>query len=110
MEISNIPSTGAMLRKYVDENRIRQAGWARKQNIKSDNVRKYLKRKSIRTDTLFKICHVLSYNFFYDLALALPQEFRHALTADQQRISVLEKEIETLRIQNELLERMVKGK
>ncbi len=108
MENNNIPSIGAMLRKYVDDNRIRQAAWARKQNIGKDNVRLYLKRKSMRTDTLFRICHVLNYNFFSDLATTLPVEYKHGLTVDQQRIAALEEENKLLRNQVELLKELIK--
>jgi hypothetical protein len=108
METTEPVNTGAMLRRYVDEKRIRQGAWSRTQNVNRETVRKYFKKTSMQTTTLFAVCHALKYNFFADLAATLPAEYGYAPGALQQQLDALRKENETLKTQVELLKEVVK--
>ena len=71
---NDVPDIGAMLRKYVDEKRIRQVAWGRKQGTDARTVAGYLKKKKMHVHTLLTICRVLNYNFFKEILSTLPAD------------------------------------
>ena len=99
---------GQRIKKYVEENRVSQAAWSRRQKISQKTIWKYMKSENMRTDTLFNICQELKYNFLREIADQLPAEFPpHAVNPLQQRVEELEKENERLKHEIEILERVV---
>jgi len=111
INITALPHTGEILRKYVKEKRIYQAAWARAQKVRASTVNSYFKKPTMQLETLFAICQVLNYNFIRDVADALPPELpSKTSTAQQLRIGELEKEIERLQIENALLKELAGGK
>lgn len=94
------PHIGQMLRKHVKQKRIFQSGWARKQGITAKAIGNYLKRPTMRIDTLFTICQVLEYNFFTDIAQQLPAELPPAIRHEnEQQFEIVKQENEQLKLQ-----------
>lgn len=104
-----LPHLGQMLRTYVKANRVYQSPWARLQGVQFKTVNSYFKKATMQAGTLFTVCQVLKYNFFRDIADELPAEFPSKTPpAFTQRISELEKEVERLKIEIAVLERLKK--
>lgn len=100
---------GKMLRAHMDKNKYNKAALARQAGWKARNVAHYFKRPSVQVSTLIMLSHGMKYNFLRDLADELPAEFPSKTPpALAVRISELEKEVERLRIEIAVLERMKK--
>ena len=110
---NNNINTGKILDDYLTKNRIAKASLGRKINRDRVSVLRYTQNISIQTGILLDICHALKYNFFQDLANALPRDFAFQEVIDTERIAIenerqaliekLKNENNTLKIQNELL-------
>ena len=106
--LKKLPHIGEILKKYVKKNRIYQSAWARHQGVKFKTVNSYYKRPSLQVETLFNICQVLKYNFIREIADQLPAEFPpHATNPLQDENAALKKEIEMLKHEVEILNRVV---
>ncbi len=102
------PHIGKILKAYVREKRISQAGWARQQGIGAQQVARYLKRPDQRIGTLFTISQVLKHNFLREIADQLPAEFPpHHENPLSIRVAELEKENEMLKMQVDLLKEVL---
>jgi hypothetical protein len=102
-EFKKTAHIGQKLRKYVTENRIFIAAWAREQGVNPVTVARYFKRPTMRVSTLFTICQVLKYNFIREIADQLPAEFPpHPANPLQQRVSELEEENKMLKREIEI--------
>lgn len=100
------PHIGAMLRKYIKTNRLAQSAWARRQGVKSTNIARYLKQPTMQIDTLFAVCFALKYNFFKDIAAALPAEMPPANQHEkEQQFEALKEENKQLKLQVATLEK-----
>lgn len=100
------PHTGSMLRKFIKTNRYSQAAWAHRQGVKPLAIARYLKRPTMRIDTLFAVCHALNYNFFKQIADALPAEMPPATQHEnEQQLQTLKQENEQLKLQVATLEK-----
>lgn len=97
------PHIGEILKTYRKQKRIYQSGMSRALNVYYSTVNRYFKKPSMQTTTLWNVCHVLKHNFFADLAAMLPPEFSHGTNTADEKIAALEKEIEKLKIENEVL-------
>jgi DNA-binding Xre family transcriptional regulator len=103
--METVPHIGNRLRQFVQQRRIFQSGWARKQGITEQTIARYLKQPTMRVDTLFAICLTLKYNFIREIADALPAELEPRAVPDQtaqvaaqeQRIAQLETQVATLK-------------
>ena len=103
-EIKKPYHIGNRLKKYVTDNRLSRANWARAQGIIPRQVFEYFKNENMRVSTLFTICGVLQYNFIREIADQLPADLPpHTINPLQQRVDELEKENEKLREQVALL-------
>jgi len=106
-EFAKSTHIGQRLRKYVTEKRIFQAGWSREQGVNPVTIARYFKKPTMRVSTLFTISQVLKYNFIREIADQLPEEFPpHKPNPLQQENDALKKEIETLKIKMEVLEKV----
>ncbi|MFN0274266.1 MAG: hypothetical protein ACKVPJ_00850 [Chitinophagales bacterium] len=108
MEKTESPHIGSMLQAYAKQKRTYKGAWARHQQVRRSTVSGYFKKPTMQTATLWDICHVLQYNFFADISALLPPEFAHAPNTADEKIALLEKEIEKLKIENNVL-REVRG-
>lgn len=100
------PHIGNMLRKHIKTNRLAQSAWARRQGVKASNIARYLKQSTMQIDTLFAVCYALKYNFFKEIANALPEEMPPATKHEgEQQLEVLKQENEHLKLQVTTLEK-----
>lgn len=97
-QLQKTPHIGKMLKKYIMENKVFQAAWARQQNVNSKTIAKYFKKESMQVSTLFTISQVLKYNFIGDIAKQLPAELPpHTPNPLETEVTSLKKEIEKLK-------------
>jgi hypothetical protein len=103
------PLIGNMLKAHVKKNRLFQSGWARQQGVHPKTIATYLKNPTMRIDTLFTICQVLEYNFFREIADALPEQLPpHPVSKNETRIIEMEQRVKDLELQNATLEKALK--
>lgn len=106
--MTKAPHIGQTLKQYVDDNRLSQAAWARRANVNADTVAKYLKRPSMRVDTLMAVCEQLEYNFLRDIANTLPPTLPPLAPKDQtMELAALQAENAALKIEIAALERAI---
>ena len=67
-----MPHIGAMLNKFMTENRITKAECARRMGVHPSQVTKFLQNYTIQTDTLWKFCIALNHDFLSELSPKLP--------------------------------------
>jgi DNA-binding Xre family transcriptional regulator len=112
--MNTTPHIGNMLMDYVKRKRIYQSGWARQQGVTKQTIAKYLKNSSMRIDTMLRICETLNHNFLREIADMLPPSMEPPAVANQQQdITILQQEVEALKLQVATLEKaltLVAGK
>lgn len=94
---TTMPHLGEMLQSYFDRKRTYQAALARAINREPDTLRKYKQRHSLQAAILWELSHALKYNFFADLAAALPADFEKASS-----LSIDEKDAEIADLRNQV--------
>lgn len=101
----NAPDIGEMLRVHLKEHRIKQNGLSRYMGKFPLFIYISKKKKTLQTDALWDICHGLEYNFFEDIARALPDAFKSATTTNLKdtEIAALKAELEKVTIERDLL-------
>lgn len=109
-------NTGRMLDNFLRKNNIAKSSLASDINRNKVSVLQYTENVSIQTGILIDICYALKYNFFQDLANALPKEFNHGVVIEPEKatkeqeqqalLAQLQEENKVLKIQNELLMKM----
>ena len=105
------PEMGALLLKYLKTNRTRRSVLARMLGISPQAMVKYAQKKSLQTETVWKLSMILKHNFFQDFADLLPKHFSTYAVIDtslQDRVAQLEKENALLTAQVEVLERVIR--
>lgn len=101
------PDFGSMLNKHIRRNRFYQAALARDIGVRSETVADFLKRPDNKVHTVWNICFALRRNFFYDLGALLPQDLPHATTPKDERIAELEKQVQELTIERDVLQKVL---
>lgn len=91
--------TGAMLKKYFEDNRIRKSALARVLGRNIVTLNSYLKNKSMQTSILFELCHALEHNFFAEFASALPKHYSTNVAEDTTNAD----KIAELTLENQIL-------
>ena len=102
---------GEIIHRYFEDKRIRRAALARLMAIQLKSLMIYEKKESIQTSRLLELCTHLQHNFFMDIATQLPPNYTTATDVFAQKkdtIASLEKEIEKLKIENDLLKKICK--
>jgi hypothetical protein len=97
---------GAIVKKYIDKNKIAKASLARKLNISGSAIIAYQKSASLNTGALLEMTHALKHNFFQDIASMLPKTYSTDAPVDQtkeQRIAELELENMILKAEKAVL-------
>jgi hypothetical protein len=103
--------TGNLLKTYYAKNRIRKSPLARHLGRNVKTIADYLKNSTIQTAILWEISTVLKHNFFMDIAYRLPTEFTTDApinTEKDERILTLEKQVELLTAERDVLLRAMK--
>lgn len=110
-ELSNPIHIGEVVKKYIDANKIYKSALARKINKSDSTIIRYQKSSTLQTSILFELSHALKHNFFADIAAQLPVEYSTQKTEESakniQTILDLQKEIERLTIENNLLKSII---
>jgi hypothetical protein len=111
---AEMPRIGGLLQAYMDKHNIYQAALARAIQRDPRTIIQYRKSQSIQAAIIWELSHALKYNFFADLAAALPDTFgcNNAGEPDKkdELIASLQADIEKLQGEKELLMSIVKGK
>jgi type III secretory pathway component EscV len=109
-----VPHIGQILTAYYKKKKIYQAALARDMNRTVNTMVSYKKNHSMQTAVLWELCHVLKYNFFADLAVALPDTFgrnnNEALEEKDKEITTLQAEVTRLQQEKDLLVHLIKDK
>ncbi len=104
-------NTGLMLKTFIKKNRIYRSSLSRKLGRRYTTVIRYQKRTTMQCNVLMEISAALNHNFFTDIAALLPADMPPATaleTNQATRIAELEKEIEKLKLEMAVMERMMK--
>lgn len=108
------PHIGQMLAGYYKKKKIYQAALSRDMGRSVPTMANYKKNHSIQIAILWKLCHVLKYNFFADLAAALPDTFgrnsNEELDEKDKEITALQAEVTRLQQEKDLLVHLIKDK
>ena len=109
--------TGKLLTAFIAKNRINKAELGRNINRTGVSISKYTNNSSIQTGILIDLCYALQHNFFQDIVNLLPADFTKNEPIDVQKnllsekqialIAKLEEENKVLKIQNELLTKII---
>jgi transcriptional regulator with XRE-family HTH domain len=106
------PHTGEMLKALYKKRRIRKAALARKINRRASTLASFAKNHTIQTAVLWELSHALKHNFFADIAAQLPAEYAtnvEANTTNSDRITQLERQVELLEAEKNVLLLAFKG-
>lgn len=95
------PHMGSFIKNYLRTHNISGASLARKMQRSPVTISNYYKNRSLQMHIIWEISHALQHNFFEDMAAMVPAEFSH-------KPSVVDPELERLRIENELLKELLK--
>ena len=106
--MDDAPHTGNMIAAALKARGLSQARLARKTGRDNSGLGRLAKRHSIQTDTLWEMCHALRYNFFADLAAALPPDYQStAPPALQAELDETKAALEKMRIERDVLMRLM---
>ncbi len=106
-----IINVGEIVKNYIDTNRIFKSSLARKIDKADSTIIRYQNSETLQTSIILELSHALKHNFFAEIAMLLPPEYSAPKTeqasANLQTILELQKEIEKLNIENNLLKSIV---
>jgi DNA-binding Xre family transcriptional regulator len=108
---------GILLNKFMMDNHISNQELAKKIGRIPLSVNQYRRKDTMQTGVLAEICHATQHNFFSDMAYKLPQHFTTSypkddalITEKDALIAQLKEENKVLKIQNDLLLQIQRGK
>jgi hypothetical protein len=104
---------GQLLKDYLSAHKIIKSALARK-IVKNDNeILRYQKSASLKTEVLLALSHALKHNFFADIALLLPTNYSQTISgevlAKDLRIAELEQQILILEAEKAVLLSVMKS-
>ncbi|WP_291127969.1 hypothetical protein [Flavobacterium sp. UBA7682] len=109
--------TGILLTKVIKEKHISNPALGKMIGRIPLSVKQYKQKSTMQTAVLAEICHALQHNFFSDMADKLPQHFTknqpNTDKINQEKdalIAQLQEENKVLKIQNDILLEIQKGK
>lgn len=109
--------TGVMLRKIIEQKHISHPALGKLIGRIPLSVKQYTQKGTMQTAVLAELCHALQHNFFSDMADKLPPHFTknqpNTDKINQERealIAQLQEENKILKIRNEILLEIQKGK
>jgi DNA-binding Xre family transcriptional regulator len=104
--MENNLDTGKIIKDYLIKNKISRAALTRKLGKNANHIMYIQKQPSLKTESLWELCHALEHNFFQDIASMLPESYttidNHGDPKDtlikelQQQITILKAEKEVL--------------
>jgi hypothetical protein len=99
-----------MIHQYIENNKIVRTIAARKMGLPNTVFYAYEKRASLQASNLLRICHAFQYNFFMDIANALPESYAFDNTPKNSKdfiIAEQAEEIKRLKLENELMKELI---
>lgn len=96
------PSLGPLIKSVFQKRRIRKSALSRVLGVTPAMITKMQNAETMTTDRLWYLSMALRHNFFTDIASKLPADFATNAPRDttaEERIAELEKEVEKLRIE-----------
>ncbi|WP_445455037.1 hypothetical protein [Flavobacterium sp. HNIBRBA15423] len=99
-------NTGKLLSDFFTKNRINKSQLGKEINRDGVSILKYTQNSSVQTGILIELCYALNHNFFQDIANQLPDNFT-VYNHKEDEIELLKDEIKVLKIQNELLMKII---
>lgn len=102
---------GALLRTYFKKHRIFRSALGRKISRSDSTIVSYQKRASLQSSIIENLSHAMKHNFFADLADLLPESYSKDQTKwieKDTKIATLEREIEILKAEKEVLLQVLK--
>lgn len=100
------PHVGTMLNMHMRKHRYYKSALARDIGMNHETVVNFMRRPDNKVSYLWRICFALKYNFIADLAAQLPPEMPCAPTAKDARIAELEKQVQELTAERDMLQRL----
>jgi hypothetical protein len=103
-----MPHAGQLLRTFTKEKRIYLSAWARHQGVKPHMIQRFFKKPTMQISNLYLISIILKNNFIREIADTLPTELpSRSETVLKTENDNLKKEIEKLKMENELLKGII---
>lgn len=102
---------GAMIRAFIIKNNVSRTNTARKMGLPNTVFYAYENRASLHTSNLMRICDAFQYNFFMDVANALPESYAFDKTLRTSKDFIIEEqkaEIMKLKFENDLMRDLLK--
>lgn len=106
-----MPHLGQMLRHHLKTNKLYRSSLARALNRTDAAMLRYEKYPSLQARLLWELSMALKHNFFADIADQMPKGFTTEVVADtakDDRITALEREVEILSKQLEVLKEVMR--
>ena len=101
---------GNMIHQFIEKNNIVRTFAARKMGLPNTVFYAYEKRASLQASNLLRICHSFQYNFFMDIANALPESYAFDKTPQNSKDFIIinqAEEIKRLKLENELMKELI---
>lgn len=101
---------GAKIRAFIEKNNLSRANIATKMGLSHTVFYAYEKRASLQTSNLLRICEALQYNFFMDIANALPESYAFDKTSRTSKDFIIADqadEIKRLKLENDLMKELI---
>jgi len=96
-----------MLNRHVRKHRYYQSALARDIGVRPETVADFLRRPDNKLSYLWRISNALNYNFLAELSALLPPDMPSAPNAKDARIAELEKEVQQLTAERDMLQRVL---
>ena len=107
----NTINVGQLVKNYIDTKRIAKSAVARKIGKDDDDVMRYQKNASLKTEVLLALSHAMEHNFFADIAALLPSHYTTEAPVDNtasSRIAALELQVKLLEAEKAVLLEAIK--
>ena len=101
---------GNMIHQFIEKNNVVRTFAARKMGLPNTVFYAYEKRASLQASNLLRICHAFQYNFFMDIANALPESYAFDKTPQNSKDFIIieqAEEIKRLKLENELMKELI---
>ena len=101
---------GSMIKAFIEKNNVMRTTVARKMGLPNTVFYAYEKRASLQSSNLMRICEAFQYNFFMDVANALPESYGFDASLGNSKdfiIAEQEAEIKRLKLENDLMKELI---
>jgi hypothetical protein len=101
---------GQLIRQYIVKNNVSRTHTARKMGLPNTVFYAYENRASLQAYNLMRICEAFQYNFFMDVANALPESYAFDKTLRTSKDFIIAEqadEIKRLKLENDLMKELL---